>query len=89
MRDFLDRKYSVKLAIRESTQAKILFVIAIFQLLSVFGLISGYLYFWERTPLPENLIYDSAIAVWVTLLSPFVVIALIGWLLVDFFRRHQ
>lgn len=89
LRDFLDRKYSVRIATRENTQSRILFVIAIFQLLSVFGLISGYLYFWEKTPLPDAALYESELMVWATLLSPVVVLVLIAWLLWDFFRRHR
>jgi hypothetical protein len=88
-RDFLDRKYSVKIALRENTQSKILFVIALFQLLSVFGLVSSYLYFWEETRLPESVIFDSEIMVWATLMSPIVVLGLIVWLLVTFLRRHR
>jgi hypothetical protein len=89
LRDFLDRKFSVKMTVRETTQAKILFVIALFQLLSVFGIVSGYLYFWERTPLPENVIFQSAFTSWVTILSPIFVLGLILWLLVVFFRQHR
>ena len=88
-RDFLDRKYNVKIALRENTQSKILFVIALFQLLSVFGLASSYMYFWEHTRLPEAVIFDSEIMVWVTLVSPMVVLVIITWLLLDFLRRHR
>lgn len=89
LRDFLDRKYNVKIALRENTQSKILFVIAIFQLVSIFGLVSGYLYFWEKTRLPEAAIFESEIMVWATLLSPVVVLVIIAWLLWSFFRRHR
>jgi hypothetical protein len=89
LRDFLDRKYSVKIATRENTQSRILFVIAIFQLLSVFGLISGYLYFWEVTPLPDAAIYNSDWMVWTVLVSPVIILVLIWWLLWSFFRRHR
>lgn len=89
LRDFLDRKYNVKIALRETTQSKILFVIAIFQLVSIFGLVSGYLYFWEKTPLPEAAIFDSPVMVWATILSSIAVLIIIAWLLVSFFRRHR
>jgi hypothetical protein len=89
LRDFLDRKYSVKIATRENTQSRILFIIAIFQLLSVFGLISGYLYFWEVTPLPDAAIYNSDWMVWAVLVSPVIILVLIWWLLWSFFRRHR
>ncbi len=88
-RDFLDRKFSLKIALRENTQSKILFVIAIFQLLSVFGLASSYLYFWEETRLPEAAIFGSEITVWITLLSPIAVLVLISWLLIGFLRRSR
>ena len=43
----------------------------------------------EKTPLPEEVVFNSPIMVWGTLLSPIVVIALIAWLLFEFFRRHR
>lgn len=88
-RDFLERKYNVKIVARETTQSRILFVIALFQLLSIFGLVSGYLWFWEKTRLPEELIYRSEALVWITLLGPVAVLVLIAWLLVTFFRRNR
>ena len=42
----------MKIALRETTRSKVLFVTAIFQLFSVFGLVSGYLYFCENSHLP-------------------------------------
>ena len=79
----------MKTTLRENTQSKIPFVIAIFQLLAVFGLASGYPYFWENTCLPEEAIFGSEIMVWATLISPVVVLVLIAWLLVSFFRRSR
>lgn len=90
VREFLDRKYSVKIAVRERSQSRILFVLTILQLFGVFGLVTSYLYFWEVTPLDEARLFEAPWFQWAFVVgAPILIVVVFVGLLVHFLREHR